>query len=408
MRGSDLTTLFRSLAVSTALAAPGGCFTPVDDAPIVGGNEEGSTGSDGVETQTPDSGSTAPGSTSETPQTAGDAGDPTSPSTTSQSTSSDGTTSDDTSAQGTGSDSGDESSSSTGGEEPTGPGDTDPPSIVDVDPPSGATGVFADQEVVITFSEPMDTASVESALDTSTLGPVSVSWNGQGTVVTLEPDQALEYATGSSPIAVQALSFSISLDTSATDEAGLALEQALNTSFSTARRITTNIAHDPGYTGGVTSSGVLQSGSGDDPIVGDHSDNTARRGFMGFAITSLPASILEIESAQLRADQWLVLGDPIPSLGASISLSHIAPEQLPGGTYASTAVQNLGVWSNEDSESTENTKSADVTTNVRFDYDNGETHTQYRLAFSTATNFNSTTDRVRYNDEVLEIQYLLP
>ena len=99
---------------------------------------------------------------------------------------------------------------------------------------------------------------------------------------------------------------------------------------------------------------------------------------------------------------------PMPSLGTVVSLAHIAPEQLPGGTYASTPIASLGTFSNEDSGAADNTKTMDVTTNVQYDYDQDESHSQYRLSFATPTNFNSTTDRLRYNDEVLEVTYLLP
>ena len=42
------------------------------------------------------------------------------------------------------------------------------------------------------------------------------------------------------------------------------------------------------------------------------------------------------------------------------------------------------------------------------DYENAESHTQFRLSMTSPTNFNSTTDRLRYNNEVLEVTYLLP
>ena len=335
--------------------------------------------------------------TSGTPSTSGPDSETTDGETTDAETTDDGTTS-------TGGD--DESES--GDSESGGGVDVDAPSVMSMSPAGESEGILADAVIELVFSEPMDTASVEAALDASDIEPFSASWDDDGTTLTLTPDNGLPYATGTSPIGTDALEFAISVSTDATDIAGNELDEAWNASFSTARQITVSLDHDPAYTGGVVSNGVLQTGSGDDPIVGDHDDNLARRGFIGFSIAPLPADVITIEDAELRADQWLALGDPIPGLGNSVSLAHIAPESLPGGAYASTAIANLGVFSDEDSWSADNTKSMDVTDNVQFDYDAGETHTQYRLSMPTATNFNSTTDRLRYNDEVLEVTYLVP
>jgi len=334
------------------------------------------------------------GGTSSDPSTTSDPTDPTDPS----------------AGEGSSSGGGDESSSDGGDESSSGGGEEDlePPTVASMAPADGTTGVREDVTVQLEFSEPMDTASVELALEAAALEPFTLTWDDDGTTLTLTPDAALPYASGTSPIATEALDFTVAVGTGATDLAGNALEPSFSASFSTARRITVALDHDPAYTGAVVSNGVLQTGAGDDPVVGDHDDNLARRGFIGFSIAPLPAGILEIESAELRADQWLTLGNPMPSLGTVVSLAHIAPEPLPGGAYASAPIASLGTFSDEDGYSADNTKTMNVTTNVQYDYDQDETHSQYRLSFATATNFNSTTDRLRYNDEVLEITYLLP
>ncbi len=291
----------------------------------------------------------------------------------------------------------------------TGALDDESPSIESMMPGDGATGVRADATVLFSFSEPMDAVSVEAALDTGTLGAVTLSWNDDDTELTITPDTDIPYAVGSSPLSVEALDFTVSLSQEATDLAGNTLDAAWTATFSSARRLSVSLSHDPGYTGGVVSNGVLQTGSGDDAIVGDHSDNLARRGFFGFSIAPLPAGILEFEQAELRAAQILVLGNPIPGLGSSVAIDHIAPEQLPGGTYNSAAIAALGAFSSDEVDNPPgNLKTMDVTSNVEFDYTNAESHTQYRLSLGTPTNFNSTTDRLRYNNEVLEVTYLLP
>ncbi len=382
------------LSLLLAAAAATGCFDPTPDAPQDSGDASGSSSDGQTDTSSPDP--TSPeGTSSEDTSTSVDpsaTGTPTStgdPSTA-------GDTADDTSGE-SGSDTG------TGGEV-----DDIAPSVAGSTPSDDAEGVLAPTSIEVVFSEPMDTASVEAALDTAALGAVSLAWSADDTIVTIDPQSDLDYATGTSPVGLEPLAYEFTLSTDATDVAGNALDAAWASSFTTARRITVELDHDPAYTGGVTSSGVLQTGSGDDPIVGDHSDNVARRGFMGFAITSLPAGILEIEEARLSANQWLVLGDPIPSLGAAATIAHIAPEALPGGAYASAPLEQLGVFSDEDSYGPDNEKSVDVTTNVAYDYAQGESHTLYRLQFTSATNYNSSTDRLRFSGEVLEVTYLVP
>lgn len=400
----------RSLAprFSLVLAAAclGGCFDPTPE--LESEDDDGSSATSGSDpTMGGTSGDPTAGATTNDPSGTTTAN----PSTSGSDSETTGETSDgETTDDGTTSTSGDDESSSGGDDESSSGGEVDvePPSVMSMSPAGGADGVLADAVVELVFSEPMDTTSVELALDASDIEPFSISWDDDGTTLTLTPDNGLPYATGASPLGTDALEFAVSVSTDAVDVAGNQLDAAWTASFATARQITVGLDHDPAYTGGVVSTGVLQTGSGDDPIVGDHDDNLARRGFIGFSIAPLPAGIIEIESAELRADQWLALGDPIPGLGNSVSLAHIAPEALPGGAYASTAVANLGVFSDEDSWSADNTKTMDVTDNLEFDYGNGETHTQYRLSMPTATNFNSTTDRLRYNDEVLEVTYLLP
>lgn len=399
----------RSLAprFSLVLAAAclGGCFDPTPE--LESDDDDGSSETSGADPTM--------GGTSADPTAGATTNDPSggttgTPSTSGQDSATDGETTDgETTDDGTTSTSGDDDSSS-GGDDSSSGGEVDAeaPSVMSMSPTGGADGVLTNAVVELVFSEPMDTTSVELALDASDIEPFSISWDDEGTTLTLTPDDGLAYATGASPLGTDALEFAVSVSTDAVDLAGNQLDAAWTASFSTARQITVGLDHDPAYTGGVVSTGVLQTGSGDDPIVGDHDDNLARRGFIGFSIAPLPAGIIEIDSAELRADQWLALGDPIPGLGNAVSLAHIAPEALPGGTYASTALANLGVFSDEDSWSADNTKTMDVTDNVQFDYDNAETHTQYRLSMPTATNFNSTTDRLRYNDEVLEVTYLIP
>lgn len=390
------------LCLLLAASALTGCFDPPPD----GSGDDG--GSGGTTQGTDPTAGTSAGETAGDPTTAG-------PSETATGDSASGTTSGETGDEVTGDVTGTDETSTTNDESSSGEDDTSTgeqdnqsPSVESMMPSDGSSGVLNDATVLFSFSESMDPSSVEAALDTGTLGPVTLSWNDDDTELTITPDNPIPYAAGSSPLNVDALEFTMILSSDATDIAGNTLDAAWTATFSSARRLTVVLSHDSGYTGGVISNGVVQSGSGDDAIVGDHSDNLARRGFFGFAISPLPSGILEVEQAELRAAQSLGSGDPIPSLGSSVSIDHIAPEQLPGGAYNSTSIEALGAFSDEDTSAADNVKTIDVTNNVEFDYENAESHTQFRLSMTSPTNFNSTTDRLRYNNEVLEVTYLLP
>ncbi|MGH1345050.1 MAG: Ig-like domain-containing protein [Nannocystales bacterium] len=376
-----------------------GCFEPV---PAISGNDETAGEAQGTDTT---AGTTANGDSGATMTASGDPTFGTTSGGTGDGSSGEPVTTDTPLDDGT---STTDAETSAAADTSTGTQDTEAPRVDSMTPTDGATAVRANATIVLSFSEPMDVLSVADALDTGALDAVTLSWNDDDTELTLTPDDDIPYATGSSPLGVEALEFTVTLSNTASDLAGNTLDEAWTATFSSARRLTVALSHDPGYTGGVISSGVVQTGSGDDAIVGDYSDNLARRGFFGFSIAPLPAGILEFEVAQLRAMQWLVSGNPIPGLGNSVTVAHIAPEPLPGGTYNSAALSTLGVFSDEDTYAADNVKTVDVTANVEFDYDNAQSHTQYRLSMTTPTNFNGTTDRLRYNNEVLEVTYLLP
>lgn len=391
--------LKRTIVAATALALTG-CFDAPDSvlAPDEGsgsGTDNGGTGgaTDGV--------STMPASDGATTLPPDDTADPDPSTTMDPDPTEDG---DSTAADAHGSDSTGSESSGSGS---TGEVDA-APTVVDIDPADAEISVLADRDVVITFSEPMDPTSVEGAVAWDVGGPAAALWSGDNTVLTLDFGSGLPYAMGSSPVGLDALVITVTIDTTATDVAGTALEAEFSSSFETARQVTVEIPHDTAYTGSVDSDGNLVTGSGDDPVVGDLNNNLGRRAFMGFSLGALPANILEITFAEVRADQWLASGDPIPALGASAAIHHIPAQALPGGAYSVASLQNLGVWTNEDSYSAENTKAKLVLDNVVFDYEAGASHSQFRLQFPTATNYNSAYDSCRYNDEVLEIVYLIP
>ena len=100
--------------------------------------------------------------------------------------------------------------------------DTTPPSVVSTYPTDGATGVPTNTQVRVTFSEPMDTASVEAAFSIapSVTGTFELA---SDSVIYWKPDTLLSVQTY----------YMFSVDTTATDAAGNRLQPAGLFAFST-------------------------------------------------------------------------------------------------------------------------------------------------------------------------------
>lgn len=77
--------------------------------------------------------------------------------------------------------------------------DTIPPTVVWTSPADGATNVLLNAPVIIAFSEPMDTLSVDGY--PSPNHNLTLSWNATGDTLTLTPDTLYEYNTAYSVIA---------------------------------------------------------------------------------------------------------------------------------------------------------------------------------------------------------------
>jgi serine protease AprX len=103
--------------------------------------------------------------------------------------------------------------------------DGTPPTVTAVTPSEGATGVAANTNVTVTFSEPMDQASVQSAFSLVKAGGGSVagtfSWNGS--TVTFDPTANLDAAS----------QYNATVSTGAKDVAGNALAAPKSWSFTT-------------------------------------------------------------------------------------------------------------------------------------------------------------------------------
>ncbi|MHC1681165.1 MAG: Ig-like domain-containing protein [Methanomassiliicoccales archaeon] len=101
--------------------------------------------------------------------------------------------------------------------------DTTAPTVVTVDPSNGALDVSIGTTVQVTFSEAMDTTSVESAFSLVGIGSVTgtFAWSVGDTVMTFTPSSALSYNT----------EYTVTIGTGAKDLAGNGLAAAFTSSF---------------------------------------------------------------------------------------------------------------------------------------------------------------------------------
>jgi ribosomal protein S27E len=99
----------------------------------------------------------------------------------------------------------------------------DPPSIVSISPSNGTKDVELETEIVIEFSEPMNTDSVESAISITPYSDFWFSWSNEDKNLTITFTEPLEYMT----------EYQITIDTGAEDLEGNGLEESYEFVFTT-------------------------------------------------------------------------------------------------------------------------------------------------------------------------------
>ncbi len=343
------------------LVLPPACFSPnqTGDAP--------GTGTGTVETETAETEAGPPGTATDPPSTS--EGDTTSEATTKGADSESGIT------------------------------DQEGPSIIEATPADGSTGVAADENIVITFSEPMDHPSTESAFSSDTIGSWSFSWSPDSSVLTVQPEQALPYGEGSDPILTPAIEYEFSLGTNATDEAGNPLALGISSSFTTLRRITNSLSFAPPL------SGVLRSGvpiNGGTVTAGDNDDNDQLVSVLSF---ELPAGDLRgafLETSTFAASQSKPSGLPY-SLG-NLELEVISFATLAEASVAPAALE-FGAVSTDSTEDI----SAALDEVTRAALESNADYLQMRFRFPTSTNEDSTSDIARFSTPsiTLDLAFLL-
>ena len=288
--------------------------------------------------------------------------------------------------------------------------DTTAPTVLMSAPADGDIGVAADVVMSVTFSEPMNKASVQAAYQSTDIPDlfVTMSWNAAGDQLIITPSNELLLGTGTSSVDITPRSYAFTITTAATDLAGNELEQDVPIEFTMLNRIHEQIDLLGALSGrvredGNTAFGFIQAGDSGNP------PNAQYRGFASFPMYDLPADIVEITEANLLSTQYAVAGSPYTDLG-DLQIHDIEFFTLGLESFSAPSLGNLGVLSN----STANGQRAlDVTAAVIDDYEAGSDTTQFAYQFPLTTNLDSGADYVLFYGEdspatVLDIEYLLP
>jgi hypothetical protein len=282
-------------------------------------------------------------------------------------------------------------------------GDTVAPKVVSSTPSTSETGVGAETKIHISFSEPMDPATVESAYSSPELplDKISTEWNADQTVLTISPDQSLLYGsgTGNDPSTADRVTYTISIGTAATDLAGNALEADFALSFSTkVRMFTTAKLAAPLSCTTLGGSSLAESVN---VIAGDATvNNLPYRGYLSFDLANVPQGV-SIDSAEFAARQLPMEGTPYAALGP-LQVYHLSFSTMAGVSNI-LPISNPGVFSED---GTAESKSIDVSSQVADDIahrtERGDL-SQYRLQFDTLTDGDNAFDRATFAKDTFEM-----
>lgn len=273
---------------------------------------------------------------------------------------------------------------------------------IQVSPSNGAKGVKVDAPIVLTFSEPMNAASVEAAWSSTSLPAqdLAFSWNAENTILTIDASSVLQYPEGG--IDVDTFDYDFTIDASANDAEGDALEGPFTSSFATARDITMVLDTVFGGTGTFDGTSKLV------PVrVGDTVDNGTHRGFLTFDLSVLPANIVELTEVTLFARQDSVGGTPYQDLG-TVQLSQIAPTtELDITAHTAAPRSELGVFSDADTTGDpDGDRTANVLAEVAADLSDGASVSTFRLEFTTAQDLGNDEDYVAFQEPRIDVRLL--
>ncbi len=259
-----------------------------------------------------------------------------------------------------------------------------PPQVIAITPNNDAKGVLSNAAIRLTFNEPMDQASVQSAVSISTISSsgFAMSWNGVGTQLTITPANALVYAAVSN-LSGSAQTYTVSVAASASDLEGNRMTSAFSSTFTTLRRVSqtlapTKVAFGSTYGWGVDDSPPVECPTASGNVtVGNHSSMAGGGDYITWVAFDLSAvgqtsQISTFESAKLLGTQGAQQGNFYPdgnvildrcTYGA-MSQAFELPVSVNHGVFATSAASAV---------------SKDITSGFWTSWTNGEAQRLYRL-----------------------------
>ncbi len=262
--------------------------------------------------------------------------------------------------------------------------DTTKPTVTAYVPANGATGIARTTNIEVTFSEPMDKASTQTAFQiTSPAGVTGTfTWPSSNRMV-FNPSSDFAYG----------VIVTWQVTNAAKDLAGNTLAATVTHSFRVIQQKTVNLESQAALDGFAYNTGSVYTTSVGS-AVGDTSANTSMRGFLSFDLSPLVTdSATNITSAILYAYQYLVIGAPYTDLGGSLRAESVYyGSGLDAGDFDTAVLTYAYTLS---TTTTTGWKSASVFSKVRDDYTNRVARgnrSQFRLRFPTATNADGAND----------------
>jgi fibronectin type 3 domain-containing protein len=287
--------------------------------------------------------------------------------------------------------------------------DTTKPTVTAHVPANEAIGVPSDMWIEVTFSEPMDKASTQTAFQI--LSPSGVAgifaWASSNRMFFL-PSNRFAYGTF----------VTWQVTDAAKDLAGNTLAASVTRSYRVIREKTVDLVSQAGLDGYVFNTGSVQTSGG--LMVGDTNANTYMRGFLSFNLGPLVSDgATTITAATLYVYQYAVTSGAYTDLGGRVLAESVyyGPSLDSADFETPVLIHSANITTLSDSPSI-GWKSAFVFAKVVNDYLNRGSRanrSQFRLRFPTNTNvdgqpdvafFNSAADV--FNKPYLRITYLYP
>lgn len=243
--------------------------------------------------------------------------------------------------------------SSTGGGG-TGGGDVSPPTVDGVTPADGAMAVLSSSKIEVTFSEPMDPASVTASANASCSGSVQVSSDGFSSCVPIAGgattlDDVTFTLTPSAPLG-SLKQYKVRVTTSATDAAGNALVQAFETAngFSSAFRHTVVV---DGINDFFPMSDAIATSTAGTQLYVTHDETDLFVGLSSPDIAPAGAGnkfvyFLFSTDAALAAGNTLS-SDGKAKFGTGKAMTYHYKERIAGGTYTEYRIGNASGWTTD-------------------------------------------------------------